>query len=64
SNDDIEQLLSMKDCLAVLEETSRDFRNGMAVTGPRRSRIRFRNRQFVLAKQDQQLWGPLQVSYP
>ena len=35
SNDDIEQLLSMKDCLAVLEETYRDFGDGRAVSGPR-----------------------------
>ena len=35
SNDDVEQLLTMKDCLAVLEEVYRDFGEGKAISGPR-----------------------------
>lgn len=35
SNEEVERLLTMKDCLAVLEETYRDFGEGKAVSGPR-----------------------------
>jgi len=35
SNEDIEKLLTMRDCLAVLEEIYRDFGDGKAISGPR-----------------------------